>query len=92
MHLANSSYDHIVAAKDVIKYAWHTKHRALHYSADSGPSLVTVAADASFADDTVDRISTEAMVVSIDDTPVIWRSIKQTRVTTSSTKAEYYAR
>ena len=59
---------------------------------DIGPAgPLEVFTHASFADDTVDRRSTQGFLMKLYGGPIAWKSGKQDTVTTSSTEAELLA-
>ncbi|KAF6517796.1 hypothetical protein HZS61_003357 [Fusarium oxysporum f. sp. conglutinans] len=76
------------AADRVIQYLSYTRHRALRFG---GPGGLTVASDASFADNTLDRKSSQAYTIRLFDGLIGWRASKQNTVTTSTTEAELLA-
>jgi hypothetical protein len=49
------------------------------------------ASDASFADNTIDRKSSQGFIMTLFGGPIAWRANKQDTVTTSSTEAELLA-
>ncbi len=55
-----------------------------------GPEM-EVFTDASFADDSTDRKSSQGYMITLYGTPIAWRASKQPTVTTSSTEAELLA-
>lgn len=83
--LVNPSTEHQKAADRVILYLNGTKTRALQLGHGEG---LEVASDASFADNTVDRKSSQGYVIKLFGGLVAWRSSKQDTVTTSTTEAE----
>ena len=86
--LVNPGQEHQDAADRVIHYLSHTRHRALRFG---GPGGLTVASDASFADNTLDRKSSQAYTIRLFDGLIGWRASKQDTVTTSTTEAELLA-
>ncbi|KAH7465077.1 hypothetical protein FOMA001_g13637 [Fusarium oxysporum f. sp. matthiolae] len=86
--LVNPGQEHQDAADRVIHYLSHTRHRALRFG---GPGGLTVASDASFADNTLDRKSSQAYTIRLFDGLIGWRASKQNTVTTSTTEAELLA-
>lgn len=86
--LVNPGQEHQDAADRVIQYLSHTRHRALRFG---GPGGLTVASDASFADNTLDRKSSQAYTIRLFDGLIGWRASKQDTVTTSTTEAELLA-
>ncbi|GKU08650.1 unnamed protein product, partial [Fusarium langsethiae] len=86
--LTNPGRAHQEAADRVIHYLTHTKHRALAFG---GPGGLKVASDASFADNTLDRKSSQAYTIKLFNGLIGWRASKQDTVTTSTTEAELLA-
>ncbi|RKK10738.1 hypothetical protein BFJ65_g14733 [Fusarium oxysporum f. sp. cepae] len=86
--LVNPGQEHQDAADRVIHYLSHTRHRALRFG---GPGGLTVASDASFSDNTLDRKSSQAYTIRLFDGLIGWRASKQNTVTTSTTEAELLA-
>lgn len=101
-HLTNPSVDHIKAADHMIQYLLQTADIGLQFGQDNADNSRTAqlqlshlefygASDASFADDTETRRSSEGLVFFLFDSTIDWKSVKQTMVTKSSTEAELYA-
>ncbi|KAG6999890.1 Retrovirus-related Pol polyprotein from transposon TNT [Fusarium oxysporum f. sp. conglutinans] len=86
--LTNPGRAHQEAADRVIHYLSHTKHRALAFGGAGG---LKVASDASFADNTLDRKSSQAYTIKLFNGLIGWRASKQDTVTTSTTEAELLA-
>lgn len=90
--LKNPSPQHCEAANRVIQYLYATRHLGLAFDGNTGPpEPLEVYTDASFADDTIDRKSTQGFLMKLYGGPVAWKSGKQDTVTTSSTEAELLA-
>ena len=90
--LQNPSPQHGEAVNRVIQYLYATRHLGIVFDGDIGPAgPLEVFTDASFADDTVDRRSTQGFLIKLYSGPVAWKSGKQDTVTTSSTEAELLA-
>jgi hypothetical protein len=85
---ANPGPEHHAAADQVLLYLGNTKTLALQFGGDD---LFTVASDASFADNTLDRKSSQAYVMKLFGGTIGWRANKQATVTTSTTEAELLA-
>ncbi|OAQ57704.1 polyprotein [Purpureocillium lilacinum] len=85
---ANPGPEHHLAADQVLLYLRRTKTLALQFG---GSDVFTVASDASFADNTTDRKSSQAYVMQLFGGTIGWRSNKQSTVTTSTTEAELLA-
>jgi hypothetical protein len=82
---------HQEAADRVIKYLYRTRFRCVRYGHESEATSFVCASDASFADNTLDRKSSQGYVLKLFGGPVAWRANKQDTVTTSSTEAELLA-
>jgi hypothetical protein len=87
----NPSELHHQAADRTIKYLYATKGRALRYGGDNQARSFICASDASFADNTLDRKSSQGYIMKLFGGPIAWRANKQDTVTTSSTEAELLA-
>ena len=74
---------------------WDGRDSFIQGSHDSGGSTCqrpfTCASDSSFADDRIDRKSSQGYVMKLFGGPIAWRANKQDTVTTSSTEAELLA-
>jgi len=57
----------------------------------SEAQLFICASDASFADNSVDRKSSQGYIMKLFGGPIVWRANMQDTVTTSSTEAEWLA-
>jgi hypothetical protein len=86
--LTNPSPEHHAAADRVLSYL--KRHRGLGLQLGGGDHF-TVASDASFADNTLDRKSSQAYVMPLFGGVIGWRANKQNTVTTSTTEAELLA-
>ncbi|KAF6518369.1 hypothetical protein HZS61_002447 [Fusarium oxysporum f. sp. conglutinans] len=87
-HNSNPGPEHHAAADRVLLYLKTTKTLALQFGGDD---VFTVASDASFADNALDRKSSQAYVMRLFGGTVGWRANKQATVTTSTTEAELLA-
>jgi len=83
--LTNPGPEHHAAADRVLLYLY--RHRGLGLQL-GGANDFLVATDASFADNTLDRKSSQAYVMVLFGGVVGWRANKQNTVTTSTTEAE----
>jgi hypothetical protein len=86
--LSNPSSEHQAAADRVLLYLASTKARALQLG---GGDNLQVASDASFADNTLDRKSSQGYAIKLFGGLIAWRASKQDTVTTSTTEAELLA-
>jgi hypothetical protein len=86
--LVNLSPTHQEAADRVLLYLQNTQGLALQLG---GEDDLLVASDASFADNTLDRKSSQAYVIKLFGGLIGWRASKQDTVTTSTTEAELLA-
>jgi hypothetical protein len=84
----NPGPEHQAAADRVLLYLQETRYLALQYG---GEDDFRVASDASFADNTVDRKSSQAYAMKLFGGMIGWRANKQDTVTTSTTEAELLA-
>ncbi|KAF4465435.1 hypothetical protein FALBO_7720, partial [Fusarium albosuccineum] len=84
---------HHKAANRTLRYLDSSKHLCLEFSAIPGGSddTLEVASDASFADNSLDRRSSQAFAMKLFGGMIAWRANKQTTVTTSTTEAELLA-
>jgi hypothetical protein len=82
---ANPGPHHHAAADQALLYLRSTKALALQFGGDD---TFNVASDASFADNTMDRKSSQAYVMKLFGGTIGWRANKQGTVTTSTTEAE----
>ena len=90
--LTNPGPEHHAAADRAIQYLYGTRSLALEYGGiEPGTPLFTSSSDASFADDSTTRRSTEGYLFQLFGGPIDWRCIKQKTVTTSTTEAELLA-
>ena len=86
--LANPGTEHQEAADRVLLYLYDTRTYALQ---QGGENHLVVASDASFADNTLDRKSSQGYVIKLFGGWIAWRANKQDTVTTSTTEAELLA-
>jgi hypothetical protein len=86
--LSNPSTEHHDAADRVLLYLKSTQHYVLTLG---GGDTMIVMSDASFADNTQDRRSSQGYVILLFGGLISWRASKQDTVTTSTTEAELLA-
>src|SRR5271170_5132927 len=86
--ITNPGPKHHEGADQVLHYLKHTRSLALQYG---GEDHFRVASDASFADNSIDRKSSQAYVMKLFGGVIGWRANKQATVTTSTTEAELLA-
>ncbi|EED23215.1 conserved hypothetical protein [Talaromyces stipitatus ATCC 10500] len=86
--LINPSPSHHLAADRVLLYLQDHRHFALQLG---GGDDFTVASDASFADNSLDRKSSQAYVMTLYGGVTGWQANKQNTVTTSTIEAELLA-
>lgn len=84
----NPGPKHHIAADRVMLYLRYRHGLALQFGGDND---FIVASDASFADNTIDRKSSQAYIVKLFGGIIGWRANKQATVTTSTTEAELLA-
>ena len=84
---------HFRMLKRVLRYIAGTRNLVLHYArvAPLETSALLAAVDSDWGGIIESRRSTTGYLVSIHDTPVYWRSKRQTVITLSSGEAEYVA-
>ncbi|KAK1918692.1 hypothetical protein P3342_001741 [Pyrenophora teres f. teres] len=86
--LSNPGQEHHDAADRVLLYLLATKHLALQLGDGAG---LQIASDASFADNTLDRKSSQGYAIKLFNGIIAWKANKQDTVTTSTTEAELLA-
>ncbi|KAI1507250.1 polyprotein [Pyrenophora tritici-repentis] len=86
--LSNPGLEHHNAADRVLLYLLATKHLALQLGGGTG---LQIASDASFADNTLDRKSSQGYAIKLFNGLIAWKANKQDTVTTSTTEAELLA-
>ncbi|XP_022679643.1 uncharacterized protein LOC101752932 isoform X1 [Setaria italica] len=74
----------------VLRYLWGTISQRLFYTASSWPVLHAYS-DAIWASDHTDRRSVTGYCIFLGDSPIAWKSKRQTAVSRSSTEAELRA-
>jgi len=84
----NPGPEHHKAADQVLHYLHNTRRLALQLG---GEDDFVVASNASFADNSIDRKSSQAYTIKLFGGLVGWRANKQDTVTTSITEAELLA-
>jgi hypothetical protein len=89
----NPGPQHHEAADRVLWYLLRTRGLSLQYGAEPGSENdgLSVASDASFADNSPDRRSSQAFAMTLFGGMTSWRANKQDTVTTSTTEAELLA-
>ena len=86
--ITNPGPKHHEAADRVLHYLKNTQSLALQYRQDDH---FRVASDALFADNSIDRKSSQAYAMKLFGGVIGWRASKQETVTTSTTEAELLA-
>jgi hypothetical protein len=81
----NPSPEHLDAVEHLIRYLLGTKFYAMQLG---GSDTFDTWSDSSFADNTLDRKSSQAYVMRLFGGTIGWRANKQDTVTTSTTEAE----
>jgi transposase InsO family protein len=84
----NPGPEHHKESDRVIRYLVKTQGLALQYG---NSDVFEVASDASFADNSIDRKSSQAYAMKLFGGTIGWRANKQDTVTTSTTEAELLA-
>jgi len=88
--LTNPSPQHHAAADRVLLYLKRYRDYGLQFGGQQEDTF-TVASDASFADNSLDRKSSQAYAMKLFGSLIGWRANKQDTVTTSTTEAELLA-
>jgi hypothetical protein len=83
--LNNPGPQHCQAADQVLTYLKRTRNYALQLG---GADTLDIASDASFADNSLDRKSSQGLAMKLFGGLIAWRANKQDTVTTSTTEAE----
>lgn len=86
--MTNPGPEHQKAADRVLLYLYATRNLGLQFG---GRDDLRVASDASFADNTLDRKSSQGFAIKLFGGLIAWRANKQNTVTTSTTEAELLA-
>jgi hypothetical protein len=84
----NPGPEHHRAADQVLRYLLNTSSLSLQFGGDDD---FRIASDASFADNSQDRKSSQAFAMKLFGGTIAWRANKQDTVTTSTTEAELLA-
>jgi hypothetical protein len=87
----NPNQCHHDAIDRVVRYLFETRNRSITYGTKNVAQSFICASDASFADDSTDRKSSQGYIMMLFGGPVSWKASKQDTVTTSSTEAELLA-
>ena len=82
---------HHAAADRVFHYFVQIQDHCIWYGGDPHISLLVCTSNASFADNTLNRKSSQGYIMKLFGGPVAWRANKQDTVTTSSTEAKLLA-
>ena len=87
----NPDDSHHEAANRVIKYLYFKRNLCIRYGLDDSSESFMCASDSSFADNTIDRKSSQGYIMVLFGGAIGSRANKQDTVTTSSTEAELLA-
>jgi hypothetical protein len=93
----NPNESHHNAADRVLRYLYNTRGYCIQYGSTNTMTAqiysgdLICASDASFADNTLDRKTSQGYIMTLFGGPIAWRANKQDTVTTSSTEAELLA-
>ena len=96
-HNTNPNESHHNAADRVLRYLYNTRGYCIQYGSTNTMTAriysgdLICASEASFADNTLDRKSSQGYIMNLFGGPISWRANKQDTVTTSSTEAELLA-
>jgi hypothetical protein len=88
--LTNPSDQHLKAVEQVIMYLYRTRWQAIQYG-NYDSSDLTIAGDASFANNLETRCLSHRYIVLLFGGPILWKAAKQSTVTTLTTEAELLA-
>jgi hypothetical protein len=86
--LTNPGLKHLTAVNWTIKYLFGTRFLAIQYDAEYREVQLQIASNTSFADDADTRRSSQGYTISLFGSLIMWRTARQTIVTTSLTEAE----
>jgi hypothetical protein len=90
--LANPGLVHFTAALRVLRYIWFQQFLSIQYgSSEYGSEGIIIASDASFADDEKTRKSSQGYIILLFGGLMVWKALKQSTVSTSTTEAEMIA-
>lgn len=91
--LTNPSKHHLECANRTLRYLAHTKDLAVMFDAqvEDSRTIFLASSDASFADDSDTRYSSQGYAFKLFNGMIDWKASKQRTVTTSSTEAELLA-
>jgi len=84
----NPSENHHKAVDRVVLYLYNTRCYAICLGGIRKIETFITSSDSSFADNTLDRKSSQGMVMRLFGGTIAWKASKQATVTTSSTEAE----
>ncbi|KJZ68185.1 hypothetical protein HIM_12424 [Hirsutella minnesotensis 3608] len=88
----NPDSTHQMAADRVLLYLFATKSYGIRLGGGEKEAEIFVcSSDSSFADNSLDRKSSQGYVMTLFGGPIAWRASKQATVATSSTEAEFLA-
>jgi hypothetical protein len=87
----NPDQTHHKAADRVLQYLHGTRSLGIRLGGTRFLKSFLCASDASYADNTTDRKSSQGYVMMLFGGPIAWKATKQPTVTTSSTEAELIA-
>ena len=85
--MTNPSDEHMRAVDQTIRYLYATWFLAIEYAAEND-DILFIASDASFADDTETRHSSQGYIMTLFGGPVAWKATKQNTVSSSTTEVE----
>lgn len=89
--MQNPSPKHITLAERLISYLYSTRYLSIQYSDLPTSPELEIASDASFADETYTRHSSQGYFLRLFGGPISWSAKRQHTVTPSSTEAELLA-
>jgi hypothetical protein len=87
-YLTNPQQEHLLAAKNILRYLKGTLNHAIFYPTIDTRNLITFS-DADWAGDIDSRRSTAGILYKLGSAPIAWSSKLQPTIALSSTEAEY---
>jgi hypothetical protein len=88
----NPGPEHFTAALRVLRYIWFQRFLSIQYGSNKHSSEgIVIASDASFADDEEIRKFSQGYIILLFSGPMVWKTLRQSIVLTSTTEAEMVA-
>jgi hypothetical protein len=90
--LTNPGLIHFTAALKVLKYIWFQRFLSIQYGLNKhGSKGIMIASDAFFADDEKTRKSSQGYIILLFSGPMVWKTLKQSIISTSIIEAKMVA-